>query len=109
VEQDWVWITPGSLLATVLWIGVSLGFRFYVVNFGNYEATYGVIGGIIVFLLWLYLAGLVIVIGAELNAEIEHAEPWNGQGPPPPGKKRAVGPRAEREYESQPYVQPSGR
>ncbi len=100
VDQDWVWITPGSLLATLLWMAVSLGFRFYVVNFGQYEATYGVIGGIIVFLLWLYMAGLVIVIGAELNAEIEHASPWHDKVPP--GQRRAVGTRAARDFAAAP-------
>ena len=75
-EQDWAWITPGSLLAATLWLAGTLGFRLYVVNFGNYDATYGTLGGIIVLLLWFYLTGLVIVIGAEMNAEIEHASPW---------------------------------
>jgi membrane protein len=72
-KTAWVWVTPGSLLATVLWIATSLGFRLYVINIGNYNATYGTIGAIIVLMLWLYLSGLSILIGAELNAEIDHA------------------------------------
>jgi membrane protein len=72
VEQEWVWLTPGSLVATVMWILASLGFRYYIVNFGNYTETYGAIGGVIVLLLWLYISGLAILAGAELNAEIEH-------------------------------------
>src|SRR4030095_13069568 len=64
------------MLAAALWMIASLGFRAYVVYAGNYEATYGTIGGIIVLLLWFYVMGFVIVIGAELNAEIEHAAPW---------------------------------
>ena len=100
-EQDWVWITPGSLLATLLWLAGSLGFRFYVVNFGNYEATYGTIGGIILLLLWFYISGLVIVIGAELNAEIEHASPWGKDpGEHAKGEKKAIGARAAREFEA---------
>jgi membrane protein len=79
-EQFWVWITPGSLAATSLWLIGSLAFRFYAVNFGDYEATYGALGGVILLLLWFYLSGLVIVIGAEMNAEIEHASPW-GKAP----------------------------
>jgi hypothetical protein len=75
-DQDWVWITPGSLLASILWLLGSLGFRFYVVNFGNYEATYGAIAGVILLLLWFYLSALVIVLGAEVSAEIEHTSPW---------------------------------
>ena len=69
----WVWLTPGSLLATALWIGGSFGFKAYVVNFADYTATYGAIGGAIVAMLWFYLSGLAILVGAELNAVIEHA------------------------------------
>ena len=70
---EWVWITPGSLLATALWILSSFGFKFYVANFGNFNATYGAIGGVAVLLLWFYVSGLAILIGAELNGVIEHA------------------------------------
>ena len=100
-EQEWVYLTPGSILATLLWLAGSLGFRFYVVNFGNYEATYGTIGGIILLLLWFYISGLVIVIGAELNAEIEHASPWGKDpGEHAKGEKKAIGARAAREFEA---------
>jgi membrane protein len=75
-EQDWVWVTPGSFVATILWLVGSLGFRFYAVNFGSFEATYGAIGGVILLLLWFYLTGLAIVIGPEINAEIERESPW---------------------------------
>jgi membrane protein len=98
-DQDWVWITPGSLLATTLWVLGSLGFRFYVVNFGNYEAAYGAIGGIILLLLWFYLSGFVIVVGAEMNAEIEHASPWGkAPGAREPGKRKRIGVAAARAY-----------
>lgn len=73
-RQRWVWLTPGALFATLLWIGVSLGFRFYVVRFGTYTETYGVLGGVMVLLLWFYLSGLAVLLGAELNAEIDHAK-----------------------------------
>lgn len=69
----WVWITPGSLLATGLWIGSSFGFKVYIVGFADYTATYGAIGGAIVTMLWFYLSGLAILIGAELNGVIEEA------------------------------------
>jgi membrane protein len=69
----WVWITPGSLLATGLWIGSSFAFKVYIVNFVDYTATYGAIGGAIVTMLWFYISGLAILIGAELNGVIEHA------------------------------------
>jgi len=98
-QQDWVWITPGSLAATSLWLIGSIGFRFYAVNFGHYEATYGAIGGVILLLLWFYLSGLVIVIGAEMNAEIEHASPWaKAPGEKVPGVKKKVGAAAARAY-----------
>jgi membrane protein len=98
-EQDWVWITPGSLLATVLWLMASLGFRYYVVTFGDYSETYGAVGGIIVVLLWFYLSALAILVGAELNAEIEHASPWGkDKGEKVPGERRRLGAAAERQY-----------
>jgi membrane protein len=101
-EQDWAWITPGSLVATALWLVGSLGFRFYAVNFGNYEATYGAIGGVILLLLWFYLSGLVIVIGAEMNAEIEHASPWaKAPGVKVPGQKKKLGAAAARAHRNQ--------
>ncbi len=74
-DQDWAFITPGSTLATVLWLIASLGFRFYVQNFSDYNATYGALGAAVLLLLWLYVSGLAVLIGAELNAEIEHASP----------------------------------
>ncbi len=72
VEQKFRFITPGSVLAVVVWIAASLGFGFYVQNFANYNATYGSIGAIIVFLLYLYISAAVLLLGAELNAVIEH-------------------------------------
>ena len=98
-EQEWVWITPGAVAATVLWILFSLAFRFYVVNFGHYEEAYGTLGAIILTLLWFYITGFVMVIGAELNAEIEHASPWGKEpGEKTPGAKRKIGIAAARAY-----------
>jgi membrane protein len=99
VEQDFVWITPGSLVATALWLVGSLAFRFYVVNFGSYNETYGAIGGVMVLMLWLYLSGLVIVVGAEMNAEIEHASPHGkAAGEKVAGERKTIGPRAARQF-----------
>jgi membrane protein len=99
-EQEWVWITPGSIVATVLWLAVSLGFRFYVTNFGSYNATYGAIGGVIVLLLWFYLSALAVLLGAELNAEIEHASPYGKDpGEKAVGEKKAIGTLAEQRRE----------
>jgi membrane protein len=61
-------VIPGAIFATVVWQLISLGFSFYVSNFGNYSATYGSIGGVIVLMLWLFLTGLALVLGGEINA-----------------------------------------
>jgi membrane protein len=99
-EQDWTWITPGSVVATLLWVVASLAFRFYVTNFTSYNETYGAIGGVMVLLLWFYVSGIALLIGAELNAEIEHASPYGKDvGEKVPGEKRKIGPAAQRAYE----------
>lgn len=72
VKQEFRFITPGSVLAVAVWIIASLGFGFYAQNFANYNATYGSIGAIIIFLLYLYISSAVLLFGAELNAVIEH-------------------------------------
>ena len=82
VDQPFVWLSPGSLAATALWIGGSLGFRDYAVNFGTYNETYGTIGGVMVLLLWLYLTGLAIVIGGDMNAVLAHAAARRGEEAP---------------------------
>jgi membrane protein len=98
-DQDWAWITPGAVAATLLWLLVSLVFKFYVANFTDYEGSYGTVGGVIVVLLWFYVSGIAILTGAELNAEIEHASPYGKA----PGQKNAqgkllLGARAERAF-----------
>jgi membrane protein len=65
------WITPGGALALVVWILASAAFAFYVANFGSYNATYGSLAGIIIFLVWLWLTNVAILLGAELDAELE--------------------------------------
>jgi membrane protein len=98
-EQDWAWITPGSLIATVMWFLGSLAFRYYVVNFGSYQSTYGTVTGVMLLLLWFYLTGLVVVLGAEVSAEIEHASEWGkAPGEKVPGQKKKLGSAAAREF-----------
>lgn len=80
---SWVWITPGSLLATALWIVTSLVFKVYVTSFGAYAATYGAIGGAIITMLWFYLSSIAILVGAELNAVIEDARRSGAAGQEP--------------------------
>jgi membrane protein len=80
-----------------------------VVNFGSYNETYGAIGGVMVLMLWLYLSGLVIVIGAELNAEIEHASPHGkAAGEKAPGQRKTIGARAAREFRERQAREPQG-
>jgi len=68
VRRRRAWVTPGSIAATLLWMIASLGFDWYADHVGEYQKTYGAIGGVIVLLLWLYASGLAILVGAELNA-----------------------------------------
>lgn len=72
VKQEFRFITPGSVLAVVVWIIASLGFGLYVKEFANYNAMYGSIGAIIVLLLYFYISAAVLLLGAEMNAVIEH-------------------------------------
>ena len=98
-EQDWVWLTPGAVFATTIWLLASLGFKYYVARVGAYTETYGAIGGVMVLMLWFYLSGIAILIGAEMNAEIEHASPYGkDEGEKVPGQKRRIGPAAMRAW-----------
>jgi membrane protein len=67
------WVSPGSILAVVVWIVASAAFAFYVANFGSYNKTYGALGGVIVFLVWMWITNLAVLLGAEVNAEAERS------------------------------------
>ena len=67
------WISPGSLLALAVWVLASLGFALYVANFGSYDKTYGTLGGVISFLVWLWISNIAMLLGVELNAELERS------------------------------------
>jgi membrane protein len=67
------WVTPGSIVAVVAWLAASAGFALYVANFGSYDKTYGTLGGIVVFLVWLWITNLALLFGHELNAERERS------------------------------------
>jgi len=83
------WVTPGGVVAVVLWVLVSVGFGIYAANFASYNKTYGALGSVIVFLIWMWLTNLSILYGAELNAELE--------------RQRAIA--AGQPSEEEPYVQ----
>jgi membrane protein len=72
-QPGFPWITPGGVLAVLLWIVASALFALYVANFASYNKTYGSLGGIIVFLVWLWITNLIILLGAEFNAEMERS------------------------------------
>ncbi len=69
------WVTPGSLVAIVVWIVASAAFAFYVANFGSYDKTYGTLGGLVALLVWLWITNLAILFGHELNRQLERGSP----------------------------------
>jgi membrane protein len=93
------WVSPGSLLAVLLWIAASALFAFYVANFSSYNKTYGALGGVIVFLTWLWITNNVILLGAELNAEIERGRQIQG-GLTPHDREPFLEPRDTRKMKS---------
>jgi membrane protein len=72
-QRRWSWITPGSAFAMASWLLMSVGLRFYVNRFADYNATYGSIGGVILLMLWLYWSGVALLVGAEIDSTIERA------------------------------------
>jgi membrane protein len=81
-QPSFPWVTPGGLIAVVLWIVASLLFGVYLANFASYDATYGSLGGLISFLVWLWISNIVILLGAEVNSELERGRAIE-QGHPP--------------------------
>ena len=75
------WVSPGGVVAVVLWLLASAAFAFYVANFGSYNKTYGSLGGVIVFLTWLWISNIAVLFGAELNAELERGRQIEGGHP----------------------------
>jgi membrane protein len=100
VKQEFKYITPGSVLGTIVWLAGTWAFGQYVSRFGSYNVTYGSIGGVIVLLAWLYLSSLIFIMGGELNAILEHASASGkeagaraeGERPPPPSRRPSASP-----------------
>lgn len=91
-KAKWTWITPGSVFFALGWMILTLGFGFYVSHFGKYNVTYGSLGGVIVFVTWLYLSSFILLYGAEFNSEIEHQtakDTTSGRGDKPLGDRGA--------------------
>jgi membrane protein len=78
-QQKWYWITPGSVLGVFIWIVASVGVRIYLHFFNSYARTYGSLGAVMILMLWLYVTGISIMLGGEINAEIEHAAAEKGR------------------------------
>jgi membrane protein len=90
-NAQWRWVSWGSVVAATLWLASSFLFSLYVRDFGSYGRTYGALGGVIVLIMWFYLQGFAIVIGAELNAEAEHQTAVDTtRGPPAPMGERGA-------------------
>jgi membrane protein len=77
-EQKWQWLTPGAAIGVALWLLVSFGFRVYLHYFNSYSKTYGSLGAVIILMLWLYFTGCAVLIGGEINSEIENAAAKRG-------------------------------
>ncbi|MFB7241360.1 ribonuclease BN [Streptomyces populi] len=93
------WVTPGSVLALVIWLVASAAFAFYVANFGSYNKTYGTLAGVIVFLVWLWISNLAILLGLEFDAEtVRQRAIAGGQ---PPGKEPYTQPRDTRKWDEE--------
>jgi membrane protein len=89
-QPGFPWVSPGGLLAVLLWLAASAAFAFYVANFGSYNKTYGALASVVVFLVWLWISNIAVLLGAEFNAELER------------GRRIKAGQPADRE----PFVEP---
>ncbi len=87
----WAWVSPGSIICTIIWLGASAGFSWYVSSSAKYNETYGSLGGVVVLLMWLYISAFIILLGGELNSELEHQTVKDTTvGPPQPlGQREA--------------------
>jgi membrane protein len=97
-QPGFKWLSPGSVLAVIGWIIASVAFAFYVANFGSYNKTYGALAGPIIFLVWLWISNIMILLGAEFNAEIERGRQIEA-GMRPEDKEPFAEPRDTRKME----------
>ena len=100
VKHEFRLITPGSVVGSILWLLATWGFTYYAEHFGNYNVAYGSLAGVAILLTWMYIGGLIFILGGEMNAIIEHASrerkrvgaPAPGQRPPPPTERASAAP-----------------
>ena len=109
VKQEWRYVTPGSVIGTLLWLLMTWGFSVYAESFGTYDKTYGAIGGMIVLMTWFYISGFVFILGGQVNALLEHASAEGkaagaraaGEAPPPEVERPSIAaPGAAKSAES---------
>jgi membrane protein len=93
------WVSPGGVLAVLVWVIASAAFAFYVANFGSYNKTYGALGGVITFLVWLWISNIAVLLGAEMNAELERERAIEG-GMTPEDREPFVEPRDTRKIKN---------
>jgi membrane protein len=104
-KQDWKWITPGAVIGVALWLLISFAFKAYLSFFNSYSATYGSLGAVIILMLWFYFTGAAILIGGEINSEIENAMAKQGapdakeKGEKNPGSKERGAARGKESKE----------
>jgi membrane protein len=116
VQQKFKYITPGSVLGTLSWLGASYGFSVYVGHFGRYNVTYGSIGGVIILMTWFFISGFIFLMGGEINAILEQASPEGkragaraeGQRPPPPRERPSAMPAGAAAHASVAERSPGG-
>jgi membrane protein len=91
-DAHWTWVSVGSIFAIVAWVLVTLGFRLYVSQFGSYNETYGSLGAVVVIMMWMWLTAVIVLLGAEINAEVEHQTAMDTTvgGEQPIGERGAV-------------------
>ncbi|MFN2455127.1 MAG: YihY/virulence factor BrkB family protein [Pyrinomonadaceae bacterium] len=108
-ERKWTYVTPGTVIAVALWLLVSFGFKLYLSYFDSYSATYGSLGAVIVLMLWFYFTGTAILVGGEINSEIENATAQAGA--PDAKEKGEKSPRDDKQEAKQASraTQPNGK
>jgi membrane protein len=91
-RAKWRWLSWGAVAATCVWLATSIAFSFYLENFADYNATYGALGAVIGFMVWTWISVIVLIVGAQLNAELEHqtAKDTTTGAPVPMGERGAV-------------------
>jgi membrane protein len=104
-QKNFHWVSPGAVVAVVVWVIASAAFAFYVGNFGSYNKTYGTLGGVIAFLVWMWITNLAVLFGAELNAETERARELEAGVP---GADEEIKAPYRRAPEDETEAQPSG-